>query len=101
MKREHFIRLVEAVSDSLPTEFQERIHNDGDTSQMSMRTVQFVNRSHHQQLFHVHVNAKLGFTERSFFEFGYQRRLRTFLSKEPFDVLHNGRTDARDSFSPS
>lgn len=27
MKREHFIRLVEAVLDSLPTEFQERIHN--------------------------------------------------------------------------
>jgi predicted Zn-dependent protease with MMP-like domain len=27
VKREHFIRLVEAVLDSLPTEFQERIHN--------------------------------------------------------------------------
>lgn len=27
MKRDHFIRLVEAVLDSLPTEFQERIHN--------------------------------------------------------------------------
>ena len=27
MKREHFIRLVEEVLDSLPTEFRERIHN--------------------------------------------------------------------------
>ena len=72
-------------------------NNDGDASQMSMRTVQFVNRSHHQQLFHV--NARLGFTERSSFEFGYERRLRNFLSKEPFDVLHNGRSDARDSFT--
>ena len=27
MKREHFIRLVEEVLDSLPMEFRERIHN--------------------------------------------------------------------------
>jgi hypothetical protein len=70
-------------------------NNDGNTSDLSMRTVQFVDRRHHQQLFHV--NAKLGSSERSFFTFGYERRLRTFLSKEPFDVIHNGRTDARDS----
>jgi hypothetical protein len=70
-------------------------NNDGNTSDLSMRTVQFVDRRHHQQLFHV--NAKLGSSERSSFNFGYERRLRTFLSKEPFDVLHNGRTDARDS----
>jgi hypothetical protein len=70
-------------------------NNDGNTSDLSMRTVQFVDRRHHQQLFHV--NAKLGSSERSSFSFGYERRLRTFLSKEPFDVLHNGRTDARDS----
>jgi hypothetical protein len=70
-------------------------NNDGDTSEMSIRTVQFVDRRHHQQVFHV--NAKLGSSERSFFSFGYERRLRTFLSKQPFDVLHNGRTDARDS----
>jgi hypothetical protein len=57
--------------------------------------VQFVDRRHHQQLFHI--NTKLGSGERSFFSFGYERRLRTFLSKEPFDVTHNGRTDARDS----
>ncbi len=72
-------------------------NNNGDASEMSIRTVQFVDRSHHQQLFHV--NTKLGFAERSFVEFGYERRLRAFLSKEPFDVLHNGRTDARDSFT--
>ena len=72
-------------------------NNDGDASQMSIRTVQFVNRSHHEQLFHV--KARLGFTERSSFEFGYERRLRNFLSKEPFDVLHNGRSDARDNFT--
>ena len=72
-------------------------NNDGDASQNSIRTVQFVNRSHHQQLFHV--KTRLGLTERSSFEFGYERRLRNFLSKEPFDVLHNGRSDARDSFT--
>jgi len=27
MKREHFIRLVEEVLDSIPTEFRQRIHN--------------------------------------------------------------------------
>jgi hypothetical protein len=70
-------------------------NNDGNTSDLSMRTVQFVDRSHHQQLFHV--STKLGSGERSFFSFGYERRIRTFLSKEPFDVLHNGRTDGRDS----
>lgn len=72
-------------------------NNDGNTSDLSMRTVQFVNRSHHQQL--IQVNTKLGLTERSFVEFGYEQRLRAFLSKEPFDIIHNGRTDARDSFN--
>lgn len=72
-------------------------NNDGNTDDLSIGTVQFVNRSHHQQLFHV--KTRLGVAERSFFELGYERRLRTFLSKEPFDILHNGRTDARDSFS--
>ena len=72
-------------------------NNDGDASQTSIRTMQFVNRSHHEQLFHV--NTKVGLTERSFFEFGYERRHRNFLSREPFDVLHNGRGDARGSFT--
>ncbi len=70
-------------------------NNDGNTSDLSIRTVQFVDRRHQQQLFHV--NTKLGSSERSSFNFSYERRLRTFLSQEPFDVTHNGRTDARDS----
>lgn len=70
-------------------------NNDGDASQMSIRTVQWVNRSHHQQL--IHATTRFGYSEGSSLSFNYERRLRTFLSKEPYDIYHNGRTDTRDS----
>ena len=71
-------------------------NNDGNATDLSIRTVQFVDRRHHEQRFRV--STKLGFRERSYVEFGYERRYRNFLSKEPFDVLHSGRTDTRNTF---
>jgi hypothetical protein len=71
-------------------------NNDGNTSDFSIRTVQFVDRRHREHLFRA--STKLGIRERSYFEFGFERRHRDFLSKEPFDVFHNGRTDNRDTF---
>ncbi|GAC1670152.1 MAG: hypothetical protein PVS2B2_00460 [Candidatus Acidiferrum sp.] len=71
-------------------------NNDGNTTDLSIRTVQFVDRRHHEQLFRA--STKLGIRERSYVEFGYERRHRNFLSKEPFEVFHNGRTDNRNTF---
>jgi hypothetical protein len=75
-------------------DFNVDFNNDGNTSDLSIRTVQFVDRRHHAQFFRA--STKLGIRERSYFEFGYERRHRNFLSKEPFDIFHNGRTDNRD-----
>ena len=71
-------------------------NNDGNTSDLSIRTVQFVDRRHREHLFRA--STKLGIREKSYVEFGFERRHRDFLSKEPFDVFHNGRTDNRDTF---
>jgi hypothetical protein len=70
-------------------------NNDGDATELNIRTVQFVDRRHHEQRFRA--DTKLGIREKSYFEFGYERRHRNFSSKEPFDVFHNGRTDNRDT----
>lgn len=70
-------------------------NNDGNATDLSIRTVQFVDRRHHEQRFRA--DTKLGNREKSYIEFGYERRHRNFLSKEPFDVFHNGRTDNRDT----
>jgi hypothetical protein len=71
-------------------------NNDGNTTDLSMRTVQFVDRRHNEQRFRA--DTKLGIREKSYFEFGYERRHRNFSSKEPFDIFHNSRTDNRDTF---
>jgi hypothetical protein len=71
-------------------------NNDGNTSDLSIRTVQFVDRRHRDHLFRA--GMKLRIREESYFEFGFERRHRDFLSKEPFDVFHNGRTDNRNTF---
>src|SRR5262249_24397976 len=76
-------------------DFNVDFNNDGNTSDLSIRTVQFVDRRHREQFFRV--STKLGIRERSYFEIGYERRHRNFLSKEPFDIFHNGRTDNRDT----
>ena len=70
-------------------------NSDGNATDLSIRTVQFVDRRHREHLYRL--SAKLGIREKSYFEIGYQRRHRNFLSKEPFDVFHNGRTDNRDT----
>jgi hypothetical protein len=71
-------------------------NNNGNTTDLSIRTVQFVDRRHHEQ--RLRANTKLGIREKSYIEFGYERRHRNFMSKEPFDVFHNGRTDSRNTF---
>lgn len=71
-------------------------NNDGNTTDLSMRTVQFVDRRHREHLFRA--STKLGIREKSYVEFGFERRHRNFLSKEPFDIFHNGRTDDRNTF---
>jgi hypothetical protein len=77
-------------------DFAVDFNNDGNATDLSIRTVQFVDRRHHEQRFRA--NTKLGIREKSYIEFGYERRHRNFLSKEPFDVFHNGRTDNRNTF---
>lgn len=76
-------------------DFNVDFNNDGDASELNIRTVQFVNRSNHAQFFRA--NTRLGIRETSDFEIGYERRHRDFLSKEPFDRYHNGRSDNRDT----
>jgi hypothetical protein len=76
-------------------DFNVDFNNDGNTSDMSIRTVQFVDRRHHEQFFRA--STKLGIREKSYLDIGYERRHRNFLSKEPFDIFHNGRTDNRDT----
>jgi hypothetical protein len=71
-------------------------NNDGDATELNIRTVQFVDRRYHEQRFRT--NTQLGIREKSYIDFGYERRHRNFLSKEPFDVLHNARTDSRNTF---
>src|SRR5258708_13639001 len=68
-------------------------NNDGDATELNIRTVQFVDRRHHEQRFRA--DTKLGIREKSDFEFGYERRHRNFSSKEPFDGFHNGRRHNR------
>jgi len=55
-----------------------------------------VNRRHREQRFRA--NTKLGIREKGYIEFAYERRHRNFLSKEPLDMFHNGRTDNRNTF---
>ena len=76
-------------------DFNVDFNNDGNTTDLSMRTVQFVDRRHHEHL--VRVSTRFGIREKSYLEAGFDRRHRNFLSKEPFDVFHNGRTDNRDT----
>lgn len=76
-------------------DFNVDFNNDGNTSDLSIRTVQFVDRRHREQFFRA--STRLGIGEKSYFEIGYERRHRNFLSKEPFDIFHNGRTDNRDA----
>src|SRR5260370_18671451 len=77
-------------------DFGVAFNNDGSATDLSIRTVQFVDRRHYEHRFRA--NTKLGIREKSYVEFGYERRHRNFLSKEPFDVFHNGRTDNRNTF---
>lgn len=76
-------------------DFNVDFNNDGNTSDLSLRTVQFVDRRHREHLFRF--STRLGIREKSYLEAGYDRRHRTFLSKEPFDIFHSGRTDNRDT----
>lgn len=76
-------------------DFNVDFNNDGNTSDLSLRTVQFVDRRRREHLFRF--NTRLGIREKSYLEAGYDRRHRTFLSKDPFDIFHNGRTDNRDT----
>lgn len=76
-------------------DFNADFNNDGNTTDLSLRTVQFVDRRHHEQFYRF--TTRLGLREASYLEAGYERRHRNFLSKEPFDVNDNGRTDNRDT----
>jgi len=72
------------------------LNGDSDDSDLQVRTLQSVDRTHTQLRFRV--EAQFGSPKRTHYEVRYQHRRRHFSSHEPLDLAHNGRDDTRDTF---
>ena len=75
--------------------FNRDFNNNGTTTDVSVRTVQMVDRSRSEQELGAAFGTDLG---RADVAVEYAHRTRHFSSAEPYDVANNGRRDARNEF---